>query len=138
VRCAVLLYGAEELWASASPAQREGFALAHADFDEAVRRGGDVVASGALTSGVAATTVRLADGVAVLHAGPAAGVTGDLGPVGGVYLVDVPELDALVAAATLLPDYTVEIRPLIERPVTDRPLAGQTLTGRARTSGAIA
>jgi hypothetical protein len=60
-----------------------------------------------------ATTVRTTKGQTSIHDGPFAETKEQLG---GYYLIDVPDLDAAIAAAKKLPlqaDGSVEIRPLL-------------------------
>ena len=60
----------------------------------------------------AATTVRTTGGVKTVHDGPFAESKEQLG---GLYLIDVPDLDAAIAIAKKLPmlqDNAIEIRPL--------------------------
>ncbi len=100
-------------WESAPAQVREEYFDAHRAFERAVAGRGTTVVGAALADADTATTLR--------H-GPAGGLTVTDGPfvelaeqIGGFYLVDLPDLDAAVAAAALLPaSYAVEIRPVIE------------------------
>ena len=92
------------------PAMREivGRHMAYGAELGATRKGG-----AGLKSTAAATTVRTRNGAQTLHDGPFAETKEQLG---GYYLIDVPDLDAAIAAAKKLPimrDGSVEIRPLL-------------------------
>lgn len=111
MRFVLLLHEDERVWAGADAAERAGYALRHDAFAAAVRERGAVVAGEALSTVAAATTVRrTGDGVAVTE-GPFAETVEQLG---GFYVVDLPDLDAVVDAVALLPPYTVEIRPAVD------------------------
>lgn len=102
-------------WESASEAERQAFVDDHAAFEAYVAEHGARVASAALDDTDQATTVRRAggrsDGEVLLTDGPFA-ETAEM--IGGYYEVDLPDLDAAIAAALLLPaSYSVEIRPTI-------------------------
>lgn len=98
-------------WSTASEETRDAFFAQHRAFSEHVAEHGREIASAALGDADTATTVRHADGELVLTDGPFA-ETAEM--IGGYYEVELPDLDAAVAAAALLPpSYTVEIRPVI-------------------------
>ena len=66
-----------------------------------------------LKSTVSATTVRTQGGAKTVHDGPFAETKEQLG---GLYLIDVPDLDAAIAIARNVPlagDGAIEIRPLL-------------------------
>ena len=66
----------------------------------------------ALADAETATTVRHTDGQVSVTDGPFVELTEQ---VAGFYLVDLPDLDAAIEAASLLPcSYTVEIRPVVD------------------------
>jgi hypothetical protein len=80
-------------------------------FTTAVKERGTVLAGEALDRPENARTVRPGAGRAVTE-GPFAETVEQLG---GFWLVDLPDLDAAVAAAGLLPEsYSVEVRPVID------------------------
>ncbi len=75
--------------------------------------GATMAGGNGLKSVAAATTVRTTGGTQTIHDGPFAETKEQLG---GYYLIDVPDLDAAIAAARKLPlvaDGAVEIRPLL-------------------------
>jgi hypothetical protein len=115
VRYAVLLTETEpEAWDRATEAQREAALAAHRAFDDEVARRGRMLGGRALDRPETATTLRTVDGAWTVADGPFAETTEQLG---GFYVVDMPDLDAMLAAARLLPTgYTVEIRPVVDVP----------------------
>lgn len=77
---------------------------------------GPALLSGAGLKGVAtATTVRVApDGTRTIHDGPFAETKEQLG---GLYIVEAPDLDAALAIARRVPVHrsgSIEVRPLLE------------------------
>ena len=78
--------------------------------------GKDIQAGEALTPTSAATTVQVNDGDVVTTDGPFAETKEQLG---GFYIIDVPDLDAAIAAAAKIPHAAVgmgriEVRPVLE------------------------
>jgi hypothetical protein len=97
-------------WDAASEAEQQAVFDCFRAFDEAVlAAGGELVGGEALTRPAEARTLRPgAD--RVVTEGPYAETVEQLG---GFYLVDLPDLDAAVEAARLLPSaYTIEVRPV--------------------------
>jgi hypothetical protein len=115
VRYVVLLTEAEpEAWDRATGAEREAVLAAHRAFDDEVVRRGEMLGGRALDRSETATTLRSVDGGWTVVDGPFAETAEQLG---GFYVVDMPDLDAMIAAARLLPaGYTVEIRPVVDVP----------------------
>ncbi|MDT0164123.1 YciI family protein [Actinotalea sp. AC32] len=102
----------EEVWRRADEAERAGYYTAHEAFETAVREaGGKVESSEALRSVTAATTYRRRGTEELVTDGPFAELAEQLG---GFYVLDMPDLDAVVAAVRHLPEYTLEIRPVAE------------------------
>ena len=99
-------------WSSASPEVRQTYFDAHDAFSDYVDEHGTHLGSAALGDADTATTLRTGtDGIRTVTDGPFAELTEQ---VGGYYDVKLPDLDAAIAAAALLPPaYTVEIRPVI-------------------------
>ncbi|MGG5257736.1 YciI family protein [Phycicoccus avicenniae] len=99
-------------WEAASPEERQEYFDAHHAFERYVDEHGRRLSSGALCDADTATTV---------HPGRGEERTVTDGPfvelaeqVGGYYDVELPDLDAAIAAARLMPSaYTVEIRPVM-------------------------
>ena len=99
-------------WSAATPEVRQTYFDAHDAFQHYVAEHGAHLGSAALGDVDTATTVRsAADGARVVTDGPFAELAEQ---VGGYYDVELPDLDAAITAARLLPSaYTVEIRPVI-------------------------
>jgi hypothetical protein len=99
-------------WSSATPEVRQTYFDAHDAFQHHVDAHGRHLSSAAL--GDADTATTLAPGPSATRAvtdGPFAELVEQ---VGGYYDVELPDLDAAIAAARLLPAaYTVEIRPVV-------------------------
>ncbi|WP_028650383.1 YciI family protein [Nocardioides halotolerans] len=98
-------------WEAADDAQRERVYADFRAFSEAVAARGTIVAGEALDRPGTARSVRPGPDRPVTD-GPFAETAEQ---VGGFYLIDVPDLDAAVEVAALLPrEYTVEVRPTVE------------------------
>ena len=109
----VLIYQDERMWTEATAEQRAAFHAAHDAFDAAVRAQAAMLAGEALTGAANATTLR-GDGTGgrVLTDGPFTETTEQLG---GFYVVEAPDLDAMTGLCALLPAaYTLEIRPVVD------------------------
>lgn len=115
MRYLVLLAADEAVWPTLSEAEQEAEMAAHDAFSAAVAARGAIVAGEALGGSDTATTLRTVDGAARITDGPYAETVEQ---VGGFYLVDLPDLDQVTEACTLLPAYyAVEIRPVVPAPV---------------------
>jgi hypothetical protein len=111
VRYAVLLAYEPSQWREATDDQRTAYHQAHLAFHDAVGARGRLVAGEALADAEAATTLRHVAGDPVLSDGPFAEASEQ---IGGLYLVDAPDLDVMTALCELLPQpYSVEIRPVV-------------------------
>ena len=112
-RYVILIAYAPSDWSAATPEVRQEYFDAHDAFRHHVEEHGAHLGSAALGDADTATTVRSApDGSRVVTDGPFAELAEQ---VGGYYDVELPDLDAAIAAARLLPPaYTVEIRPVIQ------------------------
>jgi hypothetical protein len=93
VKYEVLLYQDERIWTDATADQQAEYVAAHTAFDRAVRESAAMLAGEALVSAADATTLRRVDGREVLTDGPWAETAEQLG---GFYLVDAPDLDAML------------------------------------------
>jgi hypothetical protein len=112
----VLIYGDEQEWDAASPAEIAAKHAAHGAFAQAA---GPAILGGAqLQAAATATSLRTVEnGGAVPTDGPFPETKEVLG---GFYLLEAPDLDAAVALAGRLPEIReagggVEIRPVVER-----------------------
>lgn len=111
MKIAVFLYQDESIWANATEAEQEQWMGEHDAFSEAARQRGTIIAGEALATVSTATTVRRRGDQVSLTDGPFAETTEQLG---GFYVLDVPDLDVAVDLVKLLPEYTVELRPITE------------------------
>ena len=104
------------LAARQDPARADAYWAAYQAYSQALTEAG-VNAGGAALQGVeVATTVRLVDGVRQVQDGPFAD-TKEL--LGGIFVIDVPDLDAALAWAARCPAAnggSVEVRPLLSMP----------------------
>jgi hypothetical protein len=102
-------------WSSLSDAEQQQVFDRFTAFTEAVKARGSVLAGEALDRPESARTIRPAAGNGrgrAVTEGPFAETVEQLG---GFWLVDLPDLDAAVEAATLLPAaYSVEVRPVVD------------------------
>jgi hypothetical protein len=100
-----------ERWNALSDAEQQDVFDSFTAFTEAVKERGSVLAGEALDRAERARTVRPGPGRPVTE-GPFAETVEQLG---GFWLVDLPDLEAAVAAARLLPEaYSVEVRPIVD------------------------
>jgi hypothetical protein len=113
MKYAVLIYSDERMWAEATAEERARYHQAHTAFDEAVRSQAKMLGGEALTGVADATTLRHGpDGRRILTDGPFAETTEQLG---GFYLVDATDLDAILELCELLPhQYALEVRPVAD------------------------
>jgi len=112
VRYVVLIAVDPGAWERASEEERAEYFDAHDAFERAVAARGSKVSGAPLASADTATTLRHVDGRLAVTDGPFVELVEQFA---GFYLVDLPDLDAAVAACALLPRaYTVEIRPTVE------------------------
>ena len=111
MRFLLLLHEDEQVWARADAAQRAEYARRHDAFAAAVAERGALVAGEALSTVDAATTLRRDGDALAVTEGPFAETVEQLG---GFYLVELPDLDAVVDLAAVLPPYTVEVRPVVD------------------------
>ena len=106
-----LLYEDEQVWAAASAEERSRYMVQHDQFAAFLHERGTLEAAEALSTVSAATTVRRRGGDVVVTEGPYAELTEQLG---GFYLADLPSIDTAIEAVALLPQYTVELRPVVD------------------------
>ena len=96
-------------WETASEEVRQEYFAAHHAFEEYVDARGRRISSAPLAGADTATTIRHTDGAVTVTDGP---FIESVEQVGGYYDVELPDLDAAIAAGRLLPaSYAVEIRP---------------------------
>lgn len=111
----VLIYGSEQEWDAQTPEELKAKEAGHIAFSRAV--GGGRLSGEELESVTTATTLRASEGGApIVTDGPFMDTKEALG---GFYIVDVPDLDAAVALAEMLPELrerhgAVEVRPIVD------------------------
>lgn len=114
MRYLLLIYSEESGWQELSeeelgPIMNEYWAL-----DDALREGGNYLASEPLEPTVTATSVRVRDGKTFITDGPFAETKEQLG---GFYLVEASDVDEAIAIAARIPTArtgTIEVRPIHE------------------------
>jgi hypothetical protein len=114
---AILVYETpEELGAREVPARVGGYWAAYTAFSQALVHAGVAAGGAGLREPATATTLRLRDGRPVVQDGPFAD-TKEL--LGGLFMIDVPDLDAALAWAARCPAAatgSVEVRPMLPPP----------------------
>ncbi|AKU15546.1 YciI family protein [Luteipulveratus mongoliensis] len=99
-------------WEHADEATQQEYFEAHRAFEKYVEERGGRIDGAALAGTDLATTVRHGDDGPVVTDGPFVELTEQ---IGGYYDVELPDLDAAIEAAKLLPrSYTLEIRPTVK------------------------
>lgn len=110
MKYAVLIHENESRWEGAGDELVQLYHDCHAQFaKEMADRGITMLAGEALRSVTTATTRRRRGDDVMVTDGPFAETAEQLG---GFYLVDAPDLDALLEATRVLPEPTIEIRPV--------------------------
>ncbi|MDO5683515.1 MAG: YciI family protein [Propionibacteriaceae bacterium] len=105
--------GAEAPWASMTADDQAELMAKFEAFDEAceAREGVRILTGEALGDGESATTVRYAGGVRTDTDGPYAEAVEGLG---GFYLLEAPDLDAVLDLVQVLPRYDLQISPVVD------------------------
>ncbi len=112
MRFLVMVAYEASVWAEASLETRQSYFDAHHAFEQAVIEQGTLVAGEALLPAGTATTLRHDGTGFVATEGPFAETAEQ---VGGVYLVDLPDVATAVEIGALLPpSYAVEIRAVVQ------------------------
>ncbi len=111
MKYALLIYDDEQLWAHATPEAREAIYAEHGKLGAALEARGALHGGEELHPTAMATTLRKRAGEVLITDGPFAETTEQLG---GFYLIEAEDLDAAIAYARMLPDGTVEIRPVVD------------------------
>jgi hypothetical protein len=111
MKFALLIYGDESEWSSATEADRAAMYEQHATFGAWLGGQGFARAGEELHASAGAKTVRAEAGSAVVSDGPYAETKEQLG---GIYLNECPSMDAALEAARRLPATIVEVRQVVE------------------------
>jgi hypothetical protein len=99
-------------WDDLSPEEQQADMERLEQFDHvcAARDGVEILVSEALDSGSTSTTVRISQGREVtITDGPFAAAAEQ---IGAFYLVEAPDLDAVIECCRVLPAYAIDIRPV--------------------------
>ena len=111
----VLLAGYGEMppWEDLTAEEQEASFGKHVAFDEAcaARPGVELLSGEALEDGSAALTMRTRGGELIITDGPFAETAEH---IGGYYLLEAPDVDAVVEVCKVLPAYDIEIRPVVD------------------------
>ncbi|HEX4153207.1 MAG TPA: YciI family protein [Steroidobacteraceae bacterium] len=109
---ALLIYEDESVYGPGKSGEAtQKIAARHLEFSRDL--GASRLGGAGLKATSSATTVRTASGKQTLHDGPFAETKEQLG---GLYLIEAPDLDAAIAIAKRVPvskDGSIEVRPLI-------------------------
>jgi hypothetical protein len=112
MKYAVLIYSDERLWENMSEAEQTEMVGRYEAVSEDLRKRGQFILGEPLDATSTASTVRVRDGKTIVTDGPFAETKEQLG---GLYVVDVPDLDAALAIAARLPSAlvgSIEVRPI--------------------------
>jgi len=108
-------YGEMPSWENLSAEEQEAGIGQHVAFDDAcaTRDGVEIVSGEALADGTTATTMRTRGGKTAITDGPFAEAAEH---IGGYYVLEAPDLDTVIELCGILPDYDIEIRPVVDAP----------------------
>ncbi len=106
-------YGEVPPWEEMSAEEQEASLGKHVAFDEAcaARPGLELLSGEALEPGSAALTMRTRGGELMITDGPFAETAEH---IGGYYLLEAPDIQAVVEVCKVLPAYDIEIRPVVD------------------------
>ncbi|MEX0851980.1 MAG: YciI family protein [Bauldia sp.] len=107
-----LIYGDPEVWEAKGQGEVDGLVRDHFDYDDALRRGGQMITAQALEPPATATMVRMRDGKISATDGPFAETKEELG---GFYLIEARDLDEAIKVAGNIPSArwgSIEVRPV--------------------------
>ncbi len=110
----LLIYGAPEVEPAYGTPEFDTMMAGYAAFSERLSNDGVIRGGEGLQGVETATSVRLRDGRVETMDGPFATTKEHLG---GFYIIDVPDLDAALKYAAMIPSAsygTVEVRPLMD------------------------
>jgi len=114
MKYAVLIYSDEKQWEKLTDGQRGEIVGRYMALSEDLKRRGQYVLGEPLDATTTASTVKLRNGKTIVTDGPFAETKEQLG---GLYVVDVPDLDAALAIAARMP--TAEVGSIEVRPIPD-------------------
>jgi hypothetical protein len=108
-------YGEMPAWEDLTAEEQSAGMAQHGAFDEAcsARPGVELLGGEALGDASMATTIRTRGGQTTVTDGPFAEAAEH---IGGYYVIDAPDLDTVIELCRILPDYDIEIRPVLDQP----------------------
>jgi hypothetical protein len=112
MKYALLIYSDEQHWEKLSEGQRGEVVGRYVALSEDLKRRGQFILGEPLDATTTASTVKLRHGKTLVTDGPFAETKEQLG---GLYIVDVPDLDAALAIAARMPSAdvgSIEVRPI--------------------------
>lgn len=113
MKYALLIYTAEQEWAAKSKEEQGRTYSEYWAYSTELKSSGKMISCDPLDPTATATTIRVRDGKTLPTDGPFADTKEQLG---GIYIVDVKDLDEAMAWAAKIPDArngSIEIRPLM-------------------------
>ena len=113
----LLIHGDETAIGKLSEDDRQKVIMAFRQFTQEIKDSGHFVASARLHPTTSATCVKVRDGKRLVTDGPFAETREQLG---GYYVVDVSDLDEVIAIAARIPGArmgTIEVRPVMDVPI---------------------
>jgi hypothetical protein len=112
MKYAVLIYSDERIWEKMTEAEQMEMVGRYEAVSEDLKKRGQFILGEPLDATSTSSTVRVRDGKTLVTDGPFAETKEQLG---GLYVVDVPDLDAALAIAARLPSAlvgSIEVRPI--------------------------
>ena len=116
MKYALLIYAAEKDWAVKSEEEQGRVYSEYMAYTVELKKSGKMLSCEPLDPTSTATTIRVRNGKTVPTDGPFADTKEQLG---GIYVIDVKDLDEAMAWASKIPDArmgSIEIRPLMNVP----------------------
>ena len=116
MKYALLIYAAEKDWAKKSKEEQGSIYNEYMAYSVELKKSGKMLSCEPLDPTSTATTIRVRNGKTVPTDGPFADTKEQLG---GIYVVDVKDLNEAIAWASKIPDArtgSIEIRPLMNIP----------------------
>ena len=116
MKYALLIYAAENDWAEKSNEEQGRIYAEYMNYSAELKKSGKMLSCEPLNPTSTATTIRVRNGKTIPTDGPFADTKEQLG---GIYVVDVKDLDEAIIWASKIPDArngSIEIRPLMDVP----------------------
>jgi hypothetical protein len=116
MKYALLIYAAEKNWVNQPEQEQSALYNEYWAYSMELKKSGKMLSCEPLDPTSTATTIRVRDGKTIPTDGPFADTKEQLG---GIYVVDVKDLNEAIAWAAKIPDArtgSIEIRPLMNVP----------------------